>query len=114
MKNLFIIGNEKINQTSNHVYYSANVDFKSITEGLSKYFRVYLLARYSVKNEIFSINQKKIFLAKNIFSYALNIISSLKNIKNNKYLIISITPYTFVAYILLFFFYESNLLIFKK
>ena len=104
MKNLFIIGNEKISRESNRVYYSANVDFKSITEGLSKYFRVYLLARYSVKKEVFIINQKKIFLAKNIFSYALNIILSLKNIKNNKYLIISITPYTFVAYLILFFF----------
>jgi glycosyltransferase involved in cell wall biosynthesis len=104
MKNLFIIGNEKISRANNHACYSANVDFKSITEGLSRYFRVYLLARYSFKKEIFKINQKKIFLAKNIFSYALNIIISLKNIKNNKYLIISITPYTFVAYLFLFFF----------
>jgi glycosyltransferase involved in cell wall biosynthesis len=104
MKNLFIIGNEKISRANNHACYSANVDFKSITEGLSRYFRVYLLARYSVKKEIFKINQKKILLAKNIFSYALNIITSLKNIRNNKYLIISITPYTFVACLILFFF----------
>jgi glycosyltransferase involved in cell wall biosynthesis len=106
MNKLFIIGNEKISRCNKKIYYSANIDFKSIIEGLSNYFQVYLLARYSVKKEIFNINikKKKVFLAKNIFNYALNIITSLKNIKNNKYLIISITPYTFLAYLMLFFF----------
>ena len=104
MNKLFIIGNEKISCQNKKIYYSANIDFKSIIEGLSNYFQVYLLARYSLKKEIFNIKQKNIFLAKNIFSYVLNIISSLKNVKNNKYLIISITPYTFVAYLILFFF----------
>ena len=106
MNKLFIIGNEKISHWNKKIYYSANIDFKSIIEGLSNYFQVHTLARYSVKKEIFNINikKKKVFLAKNIFSYALNIITSLKNIKNNKYLIISITPYTFVAYLMLFFF----------
>ena len=46
MNNLFIIGNEKISFKKN-VHYSANVDFKSIVEGLSKYFTVNLLARSS-------------------------------------------------------------------
>jgi glycosyltransferase involved in cell wall biosynthesis len=104
MKKLFIIGNEKISFQNKKIYYSENIDFKSIIEGLSKYFRVYLLARFSAKKKIFNISHKKIFLAKNIFSYALNIIISLKNFKNNKYLIISITPYTFLAYLILFFF----------
>lgn len=104
MNKLFIIGNEKISCQGKKIYYSANIDFKSIIEGLSNYFQVYLLVRYSFKKEIFKVNKKKIFLAKNIFSYALNVIKSLKNVKKNKYLIISITPYTFVAYLILFFF----------
>ena len=104
MNKLFIIGNEKISRNSKKIYYSANVDFKSIIEGLSKYFQVYLLARHSINKQIFNINYNKIILANNIFSYSLNVIASLKNIRNSKYLIISITPYTFLAFLILFFF----------
>jgi glycosyltransferase involved in cell wall biosynthesis len=104
MNKLFIIGNEKISCNSKKIYHSANVDFKSIIEGLSKYFQVYLLARQSINKQIFNINHNKIILANNIFSYLLNVIASLKNARNCKYLIISITPYTFVAFLILFFF----------
>lgn len=104
MKKLFIIGNEKISCNNKDIYYSANVDFKSIIEGLSGYFQVHLLARYSAKQEVFNINYNKITIVKNIFAYALNIILTLRNIKNNKYLIISISPYTFVAFLILFSF----------
>jgi len=104
MKKLFIIGNENISCNNKHIYYSANVDFKSIIEGLSRYFQVHLLARYSAKQEVFNINHNKITIVKNIFAYALNIILTLRNIKNNKYLIISISPYTFVAFLILFSF----------
>ena len=103
MQKLFIIGNEKISFT-NKKNYSANVDFKSITEGLAKNFQVRLLARLCDKRQIFNINHNEIVLANNIFSYCINIIASLKNIKRNKYLIISITPYTFIAFLILFFF----------
>ena len=37
MKNLYIIGNEKISQ-NNDIFYSANVDFKTIIEGLNNFF----------------------------------------------------------------------------
>ena len=81
MKKLFIIGNEKISCNNKHIYYSANVDFKSIIEGLSRYFQVHLLARYSAKQEVFNINYNKITIVKNIFAYALNIILTYEILK---------------------------------
>ena len=103
MENLFIISNEKISKNKNF-FLSANVDFKTIIEGLKFSFNVILIARWSKIRENFIINFNKIFLFSNIFSYSLKIISSLRNIKNNKYLIVSISPYSFFAYLLLFLF----------
>jgi glycosyltransferase involved in cell wall biosynthesis len=102
MKNLIIIGNEKISESKS--FFSANIDFKTIVEGLSPFFNVKLIARFSKKKETFFINSNDIFLAKNIFIYLKNIIKTFNNIRSNKYFIISITPYTFLAYVVLFFF----------
>ena len=112
MEKLFIIGNEKIS-CNNNIYHSANIDFKSITESLSKYFRVNLLARSSSKKETFKINHKDIKISSNIFFYIFNILSTFNNIKNNKYLIISITPYTFIAFLLLFIF-SNNIYLYLR
>lgn len=101
MKNLFIVGNEKFS-INNKYFYSANIDFKTIIEGLQSSFHLKVLARKSVKKENFLVNNKNIFLSTNIFNYLLNVISTLK--KNNIYLVISITPYTFLAFLILFLF----------
>jgi glycosyltransferase involved in cell wall biosynthesis len=103
MENLFIISNEKISKNKNY-FLSANVDFKTIIEGLKFSFNIILIARRSKIRENFTIYFNKIFLGSNIFSYLFKIILSLKNIKNNKYLIVSISPYSFLAYLLLFLF----------
>ena len=50
MNNLCIIGNEKIFLNKNN-FYCANVDFKTITEGLKNLFNIKLIARKSNKNE---------------------------------------------------------------
>jgi len=102
MKNLIIIGNEKISHSKN--FFCANIDFKTIVEGLLPLFNVRLIARFSKKKEIFFINYNNIYLARNIIFYLIYVTKTFSNIRNNKYLIISITPYTFLAYILLFFF----------
>jgi glycosyltransferase involved in cell wall biosynthesis len=101
MKNLFIVGNEKIS-LNNKYFYSANIDFKTIIEGLQGNFHLKILARKSLKKENFIVNNTSIVLSTNIFNYLSNVISSLK--KNNIYLVISITPYTFIAFLILFFF----------
>ena len=44
MENLFIISNEKISKKKNY-FYSANVDFKTIIEGLKFSFNVILISR---------------------------------------------------------------------
>jgi glycosyltransferase involved in cell wall biosynthesis len=112
MKNLFIIGNEKIWFKKNN-YYSANVDFKSIVEGLSKYFIANLLARSTFRQETFKIEHNSIKTASNIFSYIFNIILSFNNIRKNRYLIISISPYTFIAFLILFFF-SNNIYLYLR
>lgn len=106
MKNLFVISNEKISKKKNY-FYSANVDFKTIIEGLKFSFNAILIARKSNSKENFKIHFKRIFLASTIFTFLLKIILSLGNVKNNKYLIVSITPYSFLAYLFLFLFTDK-------
>jgi glycosyltransferase involved in cell wall biosynthesis len=106
MKDLFIIGNEKISNNSKK-FFSANIDFKTIIEGLSNSFNLKVLARKSNKKENFSVNYKNIILSENIFTYLLNIFLSLKKKKENIYLIISITPFTFLSFLILFLFTKN-------
>ena len=106
MKKLNIITNERI-YNDQYSFYSENVDCKSIVEGLKEKFDTKLFAR----NTIFKKNNKlkfdSIFLSNNIFIYLFRIFLSLKNKKDSIYLIISITPYTFCAYLILFFFSKN-------
>ena len=103
-KDLIIINNEKISKEV--FYYCDNVDMQSIPEGLKNNFDVTVIARSSKKKRTRKINLQNIKIATNIFSF-LNFI--LKTFKKNKaiYLIISITPYTFLSYILLFIFRKN-------
>lgn len=105
MKELTIIGNEKIS-FNEEKFFSANIDFKTIIEGLSVNFNLYALGRKSKNKENFIIKHKNIILSKNIFIYLINIILTFKKQKNI-YLIISITPYTFLSFLLLFLFKKN-------
>jgi len=103
-KDLFIINNEKIIKDIDS-FYCDNIDIKSIPEDLSKNFNVSLIARNSnlISRKNYKINLEKIKIASNIFAFLINIFQTFK--KNNAtYLIISITPYTFFSYLLLFIF----------
>ncbi len=97
-----IISNESVFKNENN-FYCDNIDMKSIPEGLSKNFEILLISRKSKKKRSHKINFKKIVSSSNIFSYLFNIFKTFKN-KEKKYLIISITPYTFFAYLILFIF----------
>jgi glycosyltransferase involved in cell wall biosynthesis len=103
MKDLFIIGNEKISISHNN-FFSANIDFKTIIEGLKSNFNLIIFARKSFEKQNFFINYKNIILSNNIFSYLLKIIFNLSKKKESNYFIISITPYTFFTFIILFIF----------
>ena len=99
---LTIISNESILKEQNS-FYCDNIDIKSIPEGLKNNFDVFLIARNSKLKRSHEINLKSTKLASNIFSFLINVLKSLKN-KETKYLIISITPHTFFAAIILYLF----------
>ena len=99
MKKLFIISNESI-YIKNDKYYCDNIDLKSTPEGLNTNFEVNLIARNSSKARNHQINLEKVKTFKSFISFLFRIFSSLKE-KESKYLIISISPYTFLACLLL-------------
>ncbi len=95
MKNiLYLISNEKIFQ-NNEMFFCDNLDMKSTPEGLNKFFDVKVVARKSKANRSQRLNLKNVKIFSNIFSYIFEVIKSSKN--NSKYLIISLTPFTFLA-----------------
>ena len=76
---------------------------KSLPEGLSNNFEIKLLARRSNKDRTHKINLKNIKLFSNLPSFLFGIIKTFKN-KETKYFVISISPYTFFACLIIFFF----------
>ena len=100
MKNkLFIISNESISFQEGK-FFCDNINLKTTPEGLNKKFEVNLFGRKSKIKRSHEIKIKKIKIFTNILSYILSIISLLKE-KNVKFLVISISPYTFLITILL-------------
>ena len=99
---LIIINNEKVSNQSNN-FYCDNIDMKSIPEGLNKNIEVSIIVRKSDIKRSHQINLNKVKIASNIFNFLFNIFKTFKHKKTN-YLIISITPYTFFAYLFLFIF----------
>jgi len=98
-KKLFIFSNESISVEENK-YYCDNLDLKSTPEGLNKRFEVNLLGRKSAKKRSHEIKIKRIKVFNNIFSYLSEVKSASKNL-DSKFLIISISPYTFLISIFL-------------
>ena len=100
MKNLlFLISNEKIFQ-NNEMSFCDNLDMKSTPEGLNKHFDVNVIARKSNVSRSQRINLKNVKTFTNIFSYIFEVAQSLKQ-NNSQFLIISLTPFTFLAGIVL-------------
>ena len=93
-KKLFIFTNESI-FFQDEKYFCDNLDLKSSPEGLNKKFEVHLFGRKSPKKRVHEIKLKKIKIFSNIFSYLSEVAKSTK-IENTKYLVISISPYTFL------------------
>ena len=100
-KKLFIHSNESV-YLHDGKFYCDNIDLKSTPEGLNKKFEVNLFARKSNKKRAHEIKIKKIKIYNSLFSYISSAISATK-IKDSKYLIISISPYTFIISLFLKF-----------
>ena len=101
-KKLFIFSNESINSLDGK-FYCDNIDLKTTPEGLNKKFDVNFFGRKSNKDRSHEIKIKKTKIFSNIFSYISSVINSTKE-DDAKYLIISISPYTFIISIFLRFF----------
>ena len=99
MENLVVLNNEKISKKNNE-FYCRNFNFKILPEGLSKFFNVQYIARRSRIEEHHKLNLKSVKVASNIIQFIYYVISTFKN-KNTKYYIITITPYTFFAFLFL-------------
>ncbi len=93
-KKLFIFSNERI-FFQDEKFFCDNIDLKSSPEGLNKKFEVNLFGRKSSKKRSHEIKLKKLKIFSNIFSYLAEVIRSTK-IENTKFLVISISPYTFL------------------
>ena len=95
MEKLFIISNESIfNYEKN--FFCDNIELKSTPEGLNNSFEVNIIGRKSKKARSHKINVKNIKNFGNIISYLSAVLRSLKE-KESKYLVITITPFTFLA-----------------
>jgi len=101
-KALVIIGNEKIFKAGND-FYCNHPDTSSLPDGLSDYNQVQYIARSSDEKKGEKLNLKNINSASNIFKFIYFILKTLKS-KNFNYLLNSITPYTFFAFLILFLF----------
>ena len=98
-KKLFIFSNESVS-TQDGKFYCDNIDLKSTPEGLNKKFDVNFFARKSKKKGIHEIKIKKITVFNNLLSYITSAVAAAK-VEDSKYLIISISPYTFIISIFL-------------
>ena len=99
-KDLIIINNEKIFKDNDN-FYCDNLDLKILPEGLSDYHQVRYIVRKSSKKGKQKINHKNIKAAPNIFKFLYFVFKTLR-IRNASYLLISITPYTFFSFLVLF------------
>tara|TARA_X000001036_G_scaffold84230_1_gene76220 strand:+ start:8702 stop:9739 length:1038 start_codon:yes stop_codon:yes gene_type:complete len=102
MNNLVVLNNEKVSKENNE-FYSRNYNLKILPEGLNKHFKVEFIARKSNSKEHHKLNLQNVKIASNIIQFIYFVISTFKN-KNAKYYIITISPYTFIAFLFLFLF----------
>ena len=107
-KEIVIINNERISQVGN-IFYCDNIDMQTIPQDLNKNFEVTLIARSSQIKRERSIKINNIKISSNVFTFLLSIFKTFKK-KQSAYLIISITPYTFISYLLLFIFRKKTYL----
>lgn len=106
-KKLFIITNESIYPKNNEVFFCDNIDLKSIPEGLNNYTEINVIGRLSKKQRSKKIELKNVYTCKNIFGYLFFIFQKIIR-EDAKYLIISLSPYTFLASLLLKLFSKTH------
>ena len=101
-KNLVIINNEKCSIKESDLY-CENIEIKSLSENLKNKYNIKFLLRKGNITPVYKIDKSNTKISSNILSFIKNlIISTIKD--RADYLIISVTPYTFLSFLLLFLF----------
>ena len=107
--NLIIINNEKVFKENNN-FYCDNLDLKIIPEELNEYHEVQYIVRSSNKKGGQKINLENIKVASNIFKFTSLMFKTFK-ISNVSYLLVSITPYTFLSFLIFFLFRKKRIFV---
>ena len=107
MKKLFIITNESIFENDGK-FFCDNLDLKSTPEKLNKYFEVNLIGRKSLAERSHEIKINNIKLYSSIFLFIISIIKTTR-IDQSNYLVVSISPYTFLASLFIRIFGKKSL-----
>jgi len=109
-KDLIIINNEKIFKENNN-FYCDNLDLKILPESLNEYHKVEYIVRNSNQKGGQKINLNNIKVASNIFKFISYIFKTFK-ISNPSYLLICITPYTFLSFLILRLFRKKKIFVY--
>ena len=104
---IIIITNESFYESEKNKFYCDNIDLKSIPEELNKFFEINIIGRKSNKKRSKKIELNKIKVFSNIFLYLFEIIKQYKD-KGSKYFVISLSPYTLLASIVLKIFSKKH------
>ena len=108
--NLVIINNEKVFKENNS-FYCDNLDLKIIPEELNEYYKVQYIVRSSNKKGKQNIKLSDIKTASNIFQFIYFVFKTFK-IPNTSYLLVCITPYTFLSFLILFLFGKTRVFVY--
>ena len=108
--NLVIINNEKVFKENNS-FYCDNLDLKIIPEELNEYYKVQYIVRSSNKKGKQNIKLSDIKTASNIFQFIYFVFKTFK-IPNTSYLLVCITPYTFLSFLILFLFGKKRVFVY--
>ena len=109
-KSLVIINNEKIFKENNN-FYCDNLDLKIIPEGLNEYHEVQYIVRSSNKKGKQNIKLSNVKVTSNIFKFIYFVFKTFK-IPNDNYLLVCITPYTFLSFLILFLFKKRRVFVY--
>ena len=111
MKKLIIISNEKVSVSSINNFKSTNLDLKILPDELSFKYDVKCIFRRSKEEQNHSYNLKNIKTESNILFFLWQVFKSIFN-RDNRYLIVAISPYTFLSFLILFLFRKKNIYVY--
>ena len=108
MKKLIIISNERVSVNSVNQFKSTNLDLKILPDELSSKYDVECIFRQSKEECNHRYNLNKIKAESNILFFLWQVLKTIF-IKDSRYLIVAISPYTFLSFLILFLFRKKNL-----